>query len=258
MARARGALYDPVVVMRAFFIAAGLSSVASVGAVGCNREQSPKTPPVSASASATPAVAVAREDVVIEHVPVREVEPVDVDLGLASHLAWQAPLAGVVSSPFGWRDLDASFHDAIDVAAPIGTEVVAPVDLRVRTIAYQARAGRYLVADVANEEGGVEWRLTFAHLSHVAVFEGDVVKRGQKLGLIGLSGTATGAHLHLRVEAVEDGERIAVDPLPLFAEGSFEEAPAPSGAAVGALEGALEGAPSPPENDVPPAFGNGP
>lgn len=255
MAPSRRALYDPVVVMRALFLAAGISS-ASLGAVGCTREHADAKPPANANASATPAVATAGEDVVIEHVPVREVEPVDVDRGLAVHLAWQAPLAGVVSSPFGWRDLDASFHDAIDVAAPIGTAVVAPVDLRVRTIAYQERAGRYLIADVANEEGGVEWRLTFAHLSHVAVFEGDVVKRGQKLGLIGLSGTATGAHLHLRVEAVEDGERIAVDPLPLFAEGSFEDA-APASSSAAALDDALL-APSPPVNDAPQAFGNGP
>jgi hypothetical protein len=217
----------------------------------CDAPPRPLAPPPS-----QPAVTVGREDVVIEHVPVREVDPVVADVGLAEHLAWQPPLTGVVSSAFGWRDLDASFHDAIDVAAPIGTEVVAPVDLRVRTIAYQARAGRYVIADVVNEEGAVEWRLTFAHLSHVAVFEGDVVKRGRKLGLIGLSGTATGAHLHLRVEAVEDGERIAVDPLPLFAEGSFEEAaPAPSSVAVDLLGGED----APPDDESPPAaVGNGP
>lgn len=211
-------------------------------------------PPRAARAPAEPAVTVEREEVVIEHVPVREAEPVVADVGLAEHLGWQAPIAGVLTSPFGWRDLDGAFHDAIDVAAPIGTEVVAPVDLRVRTIAYQARAGRYVIADVVDEEGAVEWRLTFAHLSHVAVFEGDVVKRGRKLGLIGLSGTATGAHLHLRVEAVEEGERIAVDPLPLFAEGVFEDAaPAPSSVAVDLL-----GGPDAPPDDEAPAVGNGP
>lgn len=221
-------------------------------ACACTCDAPPATPQVSASAQ--PNVAIDAEDVVIEHVPVREVEPVDADLGLAAHLAWQAPIAGILTSPFGWRELDGAFHDAIDVAAPIGTEVTAPVDLRVRTIAYQTRAGRYVIADVVDEEGAVEWRLTFAHLSQVAVFEGDVVKRGHKLGLIGLSGTATGAHLHLRVEAVEAGERIAVDPLPLFAEGSFEEAaPAPSSVAVDLLGGA-----DAPPDDAAPAVGNGP
>lgn len=211
-------------------------------------------PPREARVPAQPAITVEREDVVIEHVPVRELDSVEADVGLATHLAWHAPIAGVLTSPFGWRELDGAFHDAVDVAAPIGTEVTAPVDLRVRTIAYQARAGRYVIADVVDEEGAVEWRLTFAHLSHVAVFEGDVVKRGQRLGLIGLSGTATGAHLHLRVEAVEGGERIAVDPLPLFAEGTFEEAaPAPSSVAVELL-----GGPDAAPDDEAPAVGNGP
>lgn len=216
-----------------------LAALLALGcACACTCEAPPQAQP-DVRASAQPNVAVTAENVVIEHVPVREVEPVEPDIGLAAHLAWQAPIAGVLTSPFGWRELDGAFHDAIDVAAPIGTEVTAPVDLRVRTIAYQARAGRYVIADVVDEEGAVEWRLTFAHLSHVAVFEGDVVRRGQRLGLIGLSGTATGAHLHLRVEAVEAGERIAVDPLPLFAEGVFEEAaPAPSSVAVDLLGGA--------------------
>lgn len=231
--------------------------LAALLALGCGCACTPDAPapkPREAGATARPAVTVEREDIVIEHVPVREVDPVDVDLGLAAHLAWTAPIAGVLTSPFGWRELDGAFHDAIDVAAPIGTEVTAPVDLRVRTIAYQSRAGRYVIADVVDAEGAVEWRMTFAHLSQVAVFEGDVVKRGQKLGLIGLSGTATGAHLHLRVEAVEAGERIAVDPLPLFAEGVFEDAaPAPSSVAVELL-----GGPDAPAEDAAPAIGNGP
>lgn len=162
-----------------------------------------------------PIVAVAVEDIVVEHVPSLAVEPAQT---LAELLAWDAPIAGRLTSAFGHRDLGDSllastFHDAVDVAAPMGTPVTAPVKLRIRTIAYQARAGRYVIADVVNADGAVEWRLTFAHLSHVAVFEGDVLERGETLGRIGLSGSATGAHLHFRVEAVEGGERTAVDPL---------------------------------------------
>ena len=159
----------------------------------------------------TPVVQVAVDGIVVSHVP-DPLQPAS-DVSLAALLDWQAPIAGRLTSPFGPRALDDSFHDAVDVAAPIGTPVTAPADLRIRTIAYQARAGRHVVADVLNEEGVVQWRLTFAHLSQVAVFEGDRIKRGQTIGLIGLSGSASGAHLHFRVEAVQDGARIAIDPL---------------------------------------------
>src|SRR5687768_2720712 len=54
---------------------------------------------------------------------------------------WTPPATGRVSSRFG--DRREGWHDALDVAAPIGTPVVAPADLRVRTIAYEGRAGRY-------------------------------------------------------------------------------------------------------------------
>lgn len=145
-------------------------------------------------------------------------EAVDV-VSLAALLGWGEPIDGRITSPFGPRDRDDSFHDAIDLAAAIGSKVVAPTKLRIRTVAYQARAGRYIVADVVNDDGVVEWRLTFAHLSQVAVFEGDTIARGETLGLIGLSGSASGAHLHFRIEAIAGsaggavGARVAIDPL---------------------------------------------
>jgi murein DD-endopeptidase MepM/ murein hydrolase activator NlpD len=154
----------------------------------------------------TAIVCVESDGIVIEHI----VEPIE-EPGLAELLAWNAPVVGVLTSPFGHRV--GNFHDAVDIAAPMGTLVTAPADLRVETVAYQDRAGRYVVADVLGVDGSVEWRLTFAHLSQVAVFEGDRVRRGAKLGRIGLSGRASGPHLHFRVEAIVDGDRVAIDPL---------------------------------------------
>lgn len=137
---------------------------------------------------------------------------------------WVPPVVGQITSRFG-DARDEGVHDAIDIAAEMGADVVAPADLVVSTIAYQTRAGRYLVADVLRDDGttrGDGWRLTFAHLSSTAVFEGDRVKKGDKLGLIGLSGTASGPHLHFRVERVTAGDdgrkREAVDPLAVFTE----------------------------------------
>ena len=106
-------------------------------------------------------VAVAVEDIVVEHVPSAVTVESEPPQTLAELLAWDAPIAGRLTSAFGHRDLGDSlpastFHDAVDVAAPMGTPVTAPVKLRIRTIAYQARAGRYVIADVVNADGAVE------------------------------------------------------------------------------------------------------
>ncbi len=53
-----------------------------------------------------------------------------------------------------------------------------------------------------------------AHMSKVLVKEGQMVKSGQKIGLSGSTGRATGAHLHLGVYA----QGVPVDPEPLFSK----------------------------------------
>ena len=130
--------------------------------------------------------------------------------------SWLPPVQGHLTSPFGPRGDE--LHEAVDIGAKMGSEVVAPAPLRIETIAYQKRAGRFVTAFVLDEDGKkTGWRLTFAHLSHVAVFEGDRVRRGARLGLIGHSGTATGPHLHLRLEMpTDEGGRLSIDPLALL------------------------------------------
>jgi murein DD-endopeptidase MepM/ murein hydrolase activator NlpD len=56
--------------------------------------------------------------------------------------------------------------------------------------------------------GGVS--AMYAHLSEVDVRAGQVVAAGQQLGLIGMTGNATGPHLHFEVRI----HGAAVDPLP--------------------------------------------
>lgn len=160
-----------------------------------------------------------------------EVESVPDPRAEAIALGWGVPLQGRITTPFGERP-DGSAHDAIDIAAPMGTAVRAPADLVVRTIAYQTRAGRYVTADVQRADGsfsGPGYRLTFAHLSHVDAVEGQRVAAGTMLGLVGLSGTASGPHLHLRVEQVTStGEvtaRTAIDPLTVFSEADITGTP---------------------------------
>jgi murein DD-endopeptidase MepM/ murein hydrolase activator NlpD len=109
------------------------------------------------------------------------------------------PARGYVSSPFAAARLDPILHilrphEGMDVAAPMGTPIVA------------AAAG--VVADVASEDGygnyvtidhgyGVVTR--YAHCSKVLVVRGQRVKRGQTIALVGSTGESTGPHVHYEV-----------------------------------------------------------
>lgn len=131
--------------------------------------------------------------------------------------SWLPPVVGRISQHFGARHdegrEDGSLHDAIDIAAPVGTEVLAPCDMRVSYIGYRTNAGRFLIAD------GDGYEFTFAHLSHVDVVEGQRVGRGDVVALTGITGTVTGPHLHFRAEKIEKNGRTAIDPLPYLGLG---------------------------------------
>ena len=89
-----------------------------------------------------------------------------------------------------------SVHQGYDMAAPIGTPVVAPA------------GGTVILADPdLYYEGGAVFldhghglTSVFMHLSDVDVAAGDVVKRGDVLAKTGNSGRTTGPHLHWAVK----------------------------------------------------------
>jgi hypothetical protein len=145
-----------------------------------------------------------------------------------SPLAWLAPVVGRITQRFGQG------HSGIDIACPVGTPVVAPVDLRVTKVGFDATAGHFVVADAMRDDGtfkGDGYRVTFAHLSDVDVAQGQTVRRGQVVAQSGATGNATGPHLHFRVEWIDDGlfrdKALAVDPLALIPEAVLSGAAQP-------------------------------
>ena len=137
---------------------------------------------------------------------------------VATETTWLAPVYGKLTQSFGTQD-DGTFHDAIDVRASVGTEIAAPTELHIVYIGYRSNAGRFIIADAARDNGGFDgdgYQLTFAHMSHVEVVEGQRVQRGELLGNTGVSGSVTGPHLHFRVENVVGGSHTPVDPLTFF------------------------------------------
>jgi hypothetical protein len=106
-------------------------------------------------------------------------------------------------------------HNGEDIAAPLGTDVVAMNDGVVRLTADHFFSGKGVFLD-----HGLGLYSMYFHLSDVTVKDGQTVKRGDVIGKVGASGRASGPHLHWGVRI--NGAR--VDPYSLL-KISFEPAP---------------------------------
>lgn len=119
-----------------------------------------------------------------------------------------------LSDPFGYRTAPvAQFHDAQDFAAPAGTTVQAIADGRVRE-AGETSDGCGFGLLLEHRIDGAEVTSRYCHLrdaSHTLTV-GDTVTVGQPVGLVGATGIAFGAHLHLVIAIAGT----AVDPMPFL------------------------------------------
>jgi murein DD-endopeptidase MepM/ murein hydrolase activator NlpD len=108
------------------------------------------------------------------------------------------PVKGRLTSSYGWRISPISgvrsFHAAIDLAAPMKTQVKAAMSGRVASVGYNAVYGRFMILSHANG-----FQTMYAHLNSTAVSEGATVRQGAKIGEVGTSGQSTGPHLHFSV-----------------------------------------------------------
>jgi len=108
-----------------------------------------------------------------------------------SRLQW--PTAGVVSSGFGSRG--GRFHGGIDISGERGTPIVAADDAVVMS------SGRgpdgYGNAVMLNHGDGL--MTLYAHNEHNMVRQGERVRRGQIVALMGDTGRASGTHVHFEV-----------------------------------------------------------
>jgi murein DD-endopeptidase MepM/ murein hydrolase activator NlpD len=113
----------------------------------------------------------------------------------ASTEAFMIPAKGRLSTPYGYtRYVNGEYagsHTAIDLAAPTGTEVRATNDGRI--ILADAL---YLTGNSIYMDHGMNLFSQYAHLSKLLVKTGDIVKKGDVIGLVGSTGFSTGPHLH--------------------------------------------------------------
>ena len=88
----------------------------------------------------------------------------------------------------------ASYHTGIDMAAPLKTPIYASGDGTVSLVRSNSVFGNYVVITHA---GG--YQTLYAHLYSASVKQGQKVKQGAKIGLMGSTGYSTGSHLHFTV-----------------------------------------------------------
>ena len=113
-----------------------------------------------------------------------------------------------ISCPFAFENpyvQNAEAHDGVDFVADRGTPVLAAADGKVRTAAFSASLGNYVVID---HDGG--FSTVYACLAEAQTAAGDEVSAGTQIGTVGSSGMATGPHLHLELW-LDDAP---IDPVP--------------------------------------------
>ncbi|BCA54720.1 peptidase M24 [Nitrospira sp. KM1] len=109
------------------------------------------------------------------------------------------PVKGWVTSGFGPRvspfTEKPAWHDGLDIGAAANAPVHAPAQGRVTTVGFDSKLG-----NVVKLDHGFGIETLYGHMAKSLVKEGQRVKRGDVVGLVGSSGLATGPHLHYMVK----------------------------------------------------------
>lgn len=109
------------------------------------------------------------------------------------------PVKGWITSGFGPRvspfTEKPAWHDGLDIGAAANAPVQAPAQGRVTSVGFDSKLG-----NVVKVDHGFGIETLYGHLAKALVKEGQRVKRGDVVGLVGSTGLATGPHLHYMVK----------------------------------------------------------
>ncbi len=115
--------------------------------------------------------------------------------GWRQAFAW--PATGRISGLFGaqriYKGEPGSYHSGTDIARPTGAIVTAPAD---GVVILAADHPFTLEGNLLMLDHGMGLNSAFLHLSRIDVKLGDHVTKGQPIGAVGMTGRATGPHLH--------------------------------------------------------------
>ena len=109
----------------------------------------------------------------------------------------KAPLKGIITSKFGCRVDDnpivSAYHTGLDIAANTGTTISAALDGKVVEASNISGYGKCIMIQKDNII------MVYAHCSKLNVKKGQSVKQGEKIGEVGMTGNATGPHVHFEI-----------------------------------------------------------
>jgi murein DD-endopeptidase MepM/ murein hydrolase activator NlpD len=170
------------------------------------------------------------------------------------HYLLQRPIAAqyeqrvAVFYPYGSRGGGAyPIHHGVEFVNPLGTPVLAAADGKVvfagddLTRVVGARSGFYgqvIIVEHPSLWHGQPVYTAYGHVAEVHVAEGDQVRAGQVIGLVGEEGSAEGPHLHFEVRYGQNAYTATVNP-ELWVE------PVPSRGTLAAWIGSRDGTPAP-------------
>ena len=130
---------------------------------------------------------------------------------VGGQFTWPCPASRYISSSFGnrlhptlhvWK-----FHTGVDIGCAAGKDIVAAASGKVIMSQVYGGYGNCVMID---HGGGIV--TLYGHASKLLVSQGQTVKRGQTIALVGSTGRSTGPHLHFEVR--KNGEYI--DPMSYF------------------------------------------
>ncbi len=104
---------------------------------------------------------------------------------------WVSRGYGMKYDPFtGYRQM----HRGLDIANHMNTPIIATADGRVVLISTASELGKCITLD-----HGYGYRTRYGHMAQLLVKNGQSVKRGDVIGLMGSTGYSTGPHLHYEI-----------------------------------------------------------
>jgi murein DD-endopeptidase MepM/ murein hydrolase activator NlpD len=119
--------------------------------------------------------------------------------GWRQRFVWPARgrLSGLFGSQRIYNGTPGSYHSGTDVAGRTGTPFVAPAD---GVVILAAASPFTLEGNLLMIDHGMGLNSAFLHCSELLVRQGQAVKQGQVIGRIGMTGRATGPHLHWSIK----------------------------------------------------------
>lgn len=120
----------------------------------------------------------------------------------ASRYVW--PTRGTLTSGYGWRW--GRMHRGVDIAAPVGTPVIASSMGTVEFAGWN-QGGYGNLVDIRHPDGSLT---RYAHNSELLVTQNQQVHQGQVIAKVGSTGYSTGPHLHFEIHQPNQG---AVNPM---------------------------------------------